>query len=575
MHPLQVPVAKRPSFYGWENSNADGYTIKEQVSGTKKPLKVIAVGAGACGIAFLKIQQDHLENVEVVVYDKNDDVSGTWVENRYPGCACDIPSVTYQYTFEPKVWTKFYSEASEIFSYFEGVVKKYDLAKYIKLRHLVENAEWDDQRAKWIVTIHDLSTDTSFEDDCDVLINSGGILNFWQWPDIKDLREFRGILTHSATWPEDLDLSGKRVAVVGTGSSGIQLITSLQPKAAQLYTWVRTPTWITAGYASNHAGKGGQNFEYSEEQKRRFAEDPVYYLKYRKMIESEMSDFFLVHKNTPTSNAFQEIAKAEMEEKLAKNKELREVLIPKYFPVGCKRPTPGNGYLEALTAENVKVFPNTGLTQVTANGFLDPDGNEVEVDAIVLATGFNTTWIPRFPIRAHGHNLQDVYQKRSLSYFGVAAKHMPNYFTFYGPYGPLGQGSVLPMAECYAKYIVQAIEKIQIENIRSMTPKSNVIEAYGDHADVWNKRMVWDAPCRSWMKGGQLDGKVLVYCGTRAQIMELLEKPRYEDYDITYWGKNMWAWLGNGFTQRDVDGRDITWFLGLVDGIDQQRDYVI
>jgi len=151
------------------------------------------------------------------------------------------------------------------------------------------------------------------------------------------------------------------------------------------------------------------------------------------------------------------------------------------------------------------------------HAFIDPDGNEQEVDVVILATGFNTTWVPRFPIVANGKNLQDIYRQKSLGYLGLTAPYMPNYFTFYGPYGPLGQGSVLPMLECMTRYIIQVVEKMQIEHIRSITPKIEVIDDYGEHTDVWQKRMVWDAPCRSWMKGGMLDGKVMLYCGTRAQ----------------------------------------------------------
>lgn len=155
--------------------------------------------------------------------------------------------------------------------------------------------------------------------------------------------------------------------------------------------------------------------------------------------------------------------------------------------------------------------------ELTPNGFIDPDGNEVQVDAIVLATGFNTTWIPRIPILANGKNLQDEYIKNPLSYLGVAAPYMPNYFTFYGPYSPIGQGSVLAMMDVFAKYIIQVVEKMQIEDIKSVTPKQSVIEAYGEHTRLLVKRFVWDTPCRSWMKGGDLNGAPSTFAGTRAQ----------------------------------------------------------
>lgn len=155
--------------------------------------------------------------------------------------------------------------------------------------------------------------------------------------------------------------------------------------------------------------------------------------------------------------------------------------------------------------------------ELTENGFLDPEGNEKQVDVIIFATGFNTTWVPRFPIVANGKSLEDIYTKKPVGYLGLAAPHMPNYLTFHGPYGPAGAGSALPMIEFMSRYALQWIEKVQIERIKSFTPKLDVIQEYGEHADLWHKRMVWDGPCRSWMKGGKKDGKVMLYCGTRAQ----------------------------------------------------------
>lgn len=157
------------------------------------------------------------------------------------------------------------------------------------------------------------------------------------------------------------------------------------------------------------------------------------------------------------------------------------------------------------------------MTHITENGFLDSDGVEQEVDVIICATGFDTSWVPRFPIVAGGINLQDLYAKKPIGYLGVAAPCMPNYFTFYGPYGPLGQGSAMPMIELFASYIMKMIRKIQAEDIRSITPKSEIIDQYAAHADLFNKRTVYDAPCRSWFKGGKIDGRIMLHPGTRLQ----------------------------------------------------------
>lgn len=173
--------------------------------------------------------------------------------------------------------------------------------------------------------------------------------------------------------------------------------------------------------------------------------------------------------------------------------------------------------MEALVQSNVTVYQTSGLNRVTKKGIVDPDGNEQEVDVIILATGFNTSWVPRFPIVANGMNLQTLYADKPIGYLGVAAPQMPNYFTFYGPYGPLGQGSAIPMIELFASYIIQMLQHIQTENVKSVTPLQQVIDDYAQHADLFNMRTVWNAPCRSWFKGGKIDGRIMLHPGTRSQ----------------------------------------------------------
>jgi hypothetical protein len=181
--------------------------------------------------------------------------------------------------------------------------------------------------------------------------------------------------------------------------------------------------------------------------------------------------------------------------------------------------------------------------------------------------------VPRFPIIANGINLQDIYREKPVGYLGVAAPQMPNYLTIYGPYGPLGQGSAMPMIDIFVKYITQMIDHIQLEDVKSITPKQTVIDQYAEHADLFNDRTVWNAPCRSWFKGNKVDGRIMLHPGTRNQYMMLMTTPRFQDYDIKYRSKNMWNWLGNGFSTRDFSGEDLTWYLGVVDGRDEQREW--
>ncbi|EXJ69271.1 uncharacterized protein A1O5_07307 [Cladophialophora psammophila CBS 110553] len=563
-----------PDLYGWPRENERGYRIREMPSESYRPLRVVVLGCGASGISFAKFAQDDLKNVDFVLYEKNSDVGGTWLENRYPGCACDVPSVTYQFTWEPDTWSHFYSESPEIHRYFRRVAAKYNVLKYTKLNHTVTNALWDQESGKWEITVRDEVTKLTFVDECDVFINAGGPLNHWNMPKIDGIGRFKGVLAHTANYPEGLDLKGKRVAVCGIGSSGIQVIASIQKEVSKLYTWIRTPTWVLGSFGAKYMREPDTNSAYTEEELRLMRQDPTTYLKYRKNIELSISEGFGVFfKNTPEANAAREIATKEMRSKLACRPTIADALIPKDFPVGCKRPTPGIGFLEALCAENVVTYPGGQLTTITEKGFLNPDGQEEEVDVIILATGFNTTWIPRFSIIANGKNLQDMYKENPLSYLGIAAPEMPNYFTYYGPYGPLGQASAVVMIEFFTRYFNAAVRKIQAEWIKSLAPRMDVAKEFQEHADLYLKRTVWDSNCRSWWKGGKVDGKIMLYPGSRTQYMELISSPRYEDYDIKYHDMNRWAFLGNGWSTRDYDGRDITWFWGMVNGKDKKEEY--
>jgi hypothetical protein len=212
---------------------------------------------------------------------------------------------------------------------------------------------------------------------------------------------------------------------------------------------------------------------------------------------------------------------------------------------------------------------------MTEKGFIDHEGNEHEVDVLICATGFNTTWIPRFPfINGKGVDLKDLWTPNNISsYLSIGIPTFPNYFSYCGPYGPLGHGSFMPLIEKWTKYMFDAIEKAQVENIKSYTPRLDLSNQFRQHADLFLKRTAWTSPCSSWFKQGTTDGQAVVYPGSRLSFMHLMEKPRYEDFEIAYWDDNRYAFLGDGFDTREYDGRDITNYLGLLDGEDAQPDY--
>ncbi|KAK3676970.1 hypothetical protein LTR78_003175 [Recurvomyces mirabilis] len=552
-----------------------GYRIREEPYGTKRHVRVVLMGAGASTLNFLKKAEEKMQNVKVTVYEKNRDVGGTWFENRYPGCACDIPSVNYQFSWKIKLWTHFYSYSPEIWEYLKGIYDENDfINKYVKLQHQIDHAAWDAEAGVWRFKVKNIVTGDVFDDEAEFFINAGGVLNNFKWPDIPGLQTFKGKLMHSAAYEEGYPIEGKRVAVIGAGSSGVQIVAKLTKTTSHMYHWVRSPIWITAGFAQTWAGNEGSNFEYTPEQQKYLEENPKKYLEYRKQIENELNQRFkFIIKGSQEAKDARDFSYKQMSKLLKGDERLVEKIIPKNFNPGCRRPTPAPGYLEALVAPNATIFTDA-IGRITEKGFLDHEGKEHECDVIVCATGFDTSWRPRFPlVNGSGVDLRDFWADEVVSYLSIGIPTFPNHFTFCGPYGPLGHGSFMPLIEMWTKYMFDVIEKAQMENIKSFNPRLDLSKQFRQHSDLFLKRTAWTSACRSWFKQGKIDGQAAIYPGSRLHFFHLLERVRYEDFEMEYWDENRFAFLGNGFDTREFDGRDITHYLGLLNGEDKQPEY--
>ncbi|KAH7126002.1 steroid monooxygenase [Dactylonectria macrodidyma] len=551
----------------------ESYRLKEALMGTKRNIKIIFMGMGPAGIDFSHALKERGQNIDLAIYEKNPDVGGTWYENRYPGCACDIPSVSYQYTWQRKPdWSHYYSGAKEIHQYLKDIVATNGLERYVKLNHKVVNAEWLEEKGQWKVSIERLSDGTVFDDYAEFFLNGGGHLNAYKWPEVQGLEDFKGPKVHSANWDESLDLKDKRVLVIGAGSSGVQIVPSIIDQVKSLDIVARSPTWITAGFAPKYAGENGNNFAYSAETKARFREDPKFYLEYCKAIESELTQRFRIVVNESVealeARAFSE---KEMTRKLASKPELIDFLMPKDFGIGCRRPTPGNGFLESLCHEKTTVLTKE-IRILTQTGFVTDEGEHKEVDVVICATGFDTSFRPLFPVLANGRNVQDdLTSGDTVAYLGLNLPEVPNYFHYSGPYGPLGHGSAIPMIEAFTNYILQVIEKAQLEDIKKIQVKRSVAEQFTQHSDLFLKRTAWSGPCSSWFKAGDKARKPTLWPGSRLHYLMTLQRPRFEDYEITYLSGNPWNFLGDGFHVREYDGTDLTWYYGLLDGKDEQQ----
>ena len=281
------PTAERDGYLIPEVDET-GYRIREQPYGTKRKVRVVLMGAAASSANFLKKADEQMENLDICVYEKNHDVGGTWLENRYPGCACDIPSVNYQFSWKIKLWTHFYSFSPEIWEYLKEIYDENGfINKYVKLSHKIEKIEWSHEKGKWIFQVRNLKTDNVIHDEADYFINAGGVLNNFKWPKIPGINDFKGKLMHSAEYHEGYSLEGKKVAVLGAGSSGVQIVANIINKIDTLYHWIRSPIWITAGFAQTWAGTDGANFKYTDEQLKYLEENPKKYLEYRKQVSCQ------------------------------------------------------------------------------------------------------------------------------------------------------------------------------------------------------------------------------------------------------------------------------------------------
>ncbi|KAI2836749.1 hypothetical protein CBS12448_11056 [Aspergillus niger] len=259
-----------------------------------RKLRVVCIGAGFSGLILahkLKHEQP-LDFVDFTLYEKNPEVGGTWFENIYPGVGCDVPAHSYVFPFEPNPsWSQSYAKGPEIEAYIRSTTEKYGLKERIVFNTRLVKSVWNEERGKWVLELK--QNDIMVYDEADILINAGGILNRWRMPKIEGLNLFQGKLLHTAGWDPAYDWSGKKIAVIGNGSSGIQIVPALQPKAARIVNYIRQPTWVSVNLCPETTKDGmGTNFVYTEEEKARFRDDPEGFLEYRKFIERSVNTVY-------------------------------------------------------------------------------------------------------------------------------------------------------------------------------------------------------------------------------------------------------------------------------------------
>ncbi|MBV1850297.1 flavin-containing monooxygenase [Catellatospora tritici] len=447
--------------------------------------RIALVGAGFGGLgAAIRLRRAGYR--DFLVFDRGSDVGGTWRDNTYPGCACDVPSHLYSLSFAPNPdWSRSFSPQPEIWAYLRRVADGHGVRPHLRLEHEVRAAAWDDTRRVWRL-------DTSRGSyTAEVLVAAGGPLTEPSVPDLPGLADFRGEVFHSARWRHDLDLTGRRVAVVGTGASAIQFVPRIAPGVAQLTLLQRTPAWVLPRRDRPITGFERAVYRHVPGAQK-LARAAVYWAR-----ELQGTAFL-----RPALMRFgQAMARRHLRRSIP-DPALRAKLTPAYT-MGCKRVLLSNDYYPALNRDNVEVVTEA-ISRVTPTGVVTADGREHPVDTIIFGTGFHVTDLPmaRAIRGADGRTLAEHWDGSMYAYRGATVTGFPNLFLLLGPNTGLGHNSVVFMIEAQLDYLLGALRHLDRTGA-PIEPTARAQRVYNDELDRRMRGTVWTSGgCRSWYLDG-------------------------------------------------------------------------
>jgi len=467
-------------------------------------MRVIVVGAGMSGLlAAIRLKQ---AGVDVTVIEKNADVGGTWFENVYPGCRVDVPSHLYAYSFETRTdFTQFFSTQDVLLAYCREMAEKYDLRPHIAFNTTVEEAVFDERAAIWQVKLHDANGVRTLQ--AEAVITAVGQLNRPNIPEIKGKARFAGPSFHSAAWRRDIDLSGKRVAVIGTGASAYQFVPEIAKNIAHLSVFQRTAPWPLP--------KAHYHHEVPPEKIWLLNNVPFYDKWYRFYLFWTLTDGAIAAltadpgwegppQTIGAANAyFRRLLTEAIEAQVAGRPDLLAKLIPNY-PAGGKRLLVDNGlWSQTMRRENVDLV-TTPIEEIRAEGVVTNDGHLHAADVIIYGTGFQASKFI-WPMRIVGRNgleIQDAWQGDARAYLGITAPGFPNLFMIYGPNTNLVvNGSIVLFSECAVRYIMGCLALLAETGSPTLEVKQSVHDEFNIKVDEANAMMAWGAAgVSSWYK---------------------------------------------------------------------------
>ncbi|CDO34492.1 NAD(P)/FAD-dependent oxidoreductase [Novosphingobium sp. KN65.2] len=484
---------------------------------SRRSIRSAIIGAGMAGIlAAIKLKQ---RGEDFVVFEKADRIGGTWRENRYPGLTCDVPSHAYTYSFEPYPdWKANFADGAEIHGYFEMVTDKYGIRDQIRFGCEVTAVDWDDATSSWTVTIASGETYVA-----DVVIAASGVLHHPKLPEIEGLDSFGGKSFHTARWDDEAKIDGGRVGLIGCGSTGIQIVTAINRRVERLVHFQRSPQWILPV----------QQFAFTDEQRAAFRADP-------KLIDAiRYSDEYLgavlrfTRAITDIDGAqmqeIEEICRQNLETSV-RDPELREKLRPDYR-AACKRLIYSWSYYEEV--QHPAVFVETGgIARVEPKGVRMADGTFHELDTLILATGFRADRFirPAGVTGQGGRTLDDFWSVRPSAYYAVTLPEFPNFFMLNGPTGPVGNFSLIDIAERQWAYIDQLMDLLRTGEARAVAPKASAHADYEERRIAAAKTTIFGSGCSSWYLDAT--GVPSSWPWGYEDFAEAMTVPKFEDYAI-------------------------------------------
>ena len=482
---------------------------------------IAIIGAGFAGIGTA-IQLKKAGILSFTMFERADEVGGTWRDNTYPGAACDVPSHVYSFSFEPNPdWSRTFATSGEIQAYLLRCVEKYELRRHLRTNTAITEARFDSEQGVWR-----LATSTGETVTTRVVVSGMGGLVDPAYPDIKGMQSFSGEMFHTARWNHDCDMTGRKVAVIGTGASAVQIIPEIAKIASKLSVFQRTPAWVMPRHDRLISARAKCVFRHF----------PIVQRALRSLLfwRSEAKGPIIIL-DSPLSKIGERASLRHLKASVT-DPELRRKLRPS-FRFGCKRILISDDYWSTLERENVELVCS-GVSEIRSKSVVTEDGAEVPVDVIVLATGFavGLTTAP-FPVMGmDGRLLGSAWRSGATAYKGMTVSGFPNWFILMGPNTGPGHTSVIVYTEAQIAYILQAIRKMIAEDIKWMDVKQHVLDRYNAGLESRMKYTSWTSGCSSWYLGEDGANHSL-YPGFASEYCARIRRFKPLDYEFDVAGK--------------------------------------